>query len=116
MTTAVLLGVLQGVTEWLPVSSEGIVAAAYTLLEGRSLDEAVGLALWLHVGTLPAALIALRREVAQLCTDLVRRPTPPDAPLAIPGAVHVSERGAGPAPCAGASAPSPDAWVPRSWR
>ena len=77
MTTAVLLGVLQGVTEWLPVSSEGIVAAAYTLLEGRSLDEAVGLALWLHVGTLPAALIALRREVAQLCTDLVRRPTPP---------------------------------------
>ena len=64
MTTAVLLGVLQGVAEWLPVSSEGLVAAAYSLLEGESLDEAVGYALWLHAGTMPAALVVLRREVA----------------------------------------------------
>ena len=77
MTTAVLLGVLQGVAEWLPVSSEGLVAAAYSLLEGESLDEAVGYALWLHVGTMPAALVVLRRDVAALVSEAWRRPSKP---------------------------------------
>ncbi len=77
MTTAVLLGVLQGVVEWLPVSSEGLVAAAYSLLEGESLDDAVGYALWLHMGTMPAALVVLRREVASLVREAWRRPGKP---------------------------------------
>ncbi len=77
MTTAVLLGVLQGVAEWLPVSSEGVVAAAYSLLEGESLDEAVGYALWLHAGTMPAALVVLRREVAALVREAWKSPTEP---------------------------------------
>ena len=77
MTTAVLLGVLQGVAEWLPVSSEGVVAAAYSLLEGESLDEAVGYALWLHVGTMPAALVVLRRDVVALVREAWQRPRQP---------------------------------------
>ena len=77
MTTAVLLGVLQGVAEWLPVSSEGLVAAAYSLLEGESLDEAVGYALWLHVGTMPAALVVLRRDVVVLAREVWKRPRQP---------------------------------------
>ena len=77
MATALLVGVLQGLTEWLPVSSEGVVAAAYAFLEDRPLDEAVGLALWLHVGTLPAALIALWPEVRQLCAGLLAAPRSP---------------------------------------
>ena len=81
MTTAVLLGVLQGVAEWLPVSSEGLVAAAYSLLEGESLDEAVGYALWLHVGTMPAALVVLRREGAALAREVWRWPKQPSSLL-----------------------------------
>ncbi len=69
MTTAVLLGLLQGVSEWLPVSSEGVVAVAYSLMEDKPLNEAVGFALWLHAGTMPAALIVLRREVAALVRE-----------------------------------------------
>ncbi len=77
LETAVLLGFLQGLSEWLPVSSEGIVAVAYSQLEGEPLDEAIGYALWLHVGTVPAALIALRREAAILVRDLFAEPLSP---------------------------------------
>lgn len=38
---ALLLGLLQGVAEWLPVSSEGMVAAVYSLVYGGSLGEGV---------------------------------------------------------------------------
>ena len=81
MTTAVLLGFLQGVAEWLPVSSEGVVAAAYSLIEGEPLDEAVGYALWLHAGTFPAALLVLRREAAALVREAVTKPMPPSPML-----------------------------------
>ena len=74
MDNALLLGLLQGIFEWLPVSSEGIVAAAYTLIRGTSLSEGVQYALWLHVGTVPAALVALRKEVLKLTRDVFARP------------------------------------------
>ena len=74
MDNALLLGLLQGIFEWLPVSSEGIVAAAYTLIRGTSLSEGVQYALWLHVGTVPAVLVALRKEVLKLTRDVFARP------------------------------------------
>ena len=49
MLVAALLGLLQGITEWLPVSSEGVVAATYTAVRDGSFDDAIGYALWLHV-------------------------------------------------------------------
>ena len=82
MGNAVVLGLVQGVSEWLPVSSEGLVAAAYALLYDADLDEAVGFALWLHLGTAPAALVALRREVAALAGGLLARPFTP-SPVAV---------------------------------
>ena len=69
---AVLLGALQGVAEWLPVSSEGLVTAAYSLVVGSELSEAVGISLWLHIGTASAALAAFRYEVWQLARSLAR--------------------------------------------
>ena len=71
---AILLGALQGVAEWLPVSSEGLVTAAYSLIVGQDLSEAVGISLWLHVGTAIAALGALRREVSQVVSEVMRSP------------------------------------------
>ena len=71
---AVLLGALQGVAEWLPVSSEGLVTAAYSLVVGSELSEAVGISLWLHIGTASAALAAFRYEAWQLARSLARSP------------------------------------------
>jgi len=74
---AVLLGALQGVAEWLPVSSEGLVTATYSLIAGRSLSEAVGISLWLHIGTAVAALAAFRTEIWQLASELISSPLSP---------------------------------------
>ncbi|MDE2765312.1 MAG: UDP-diphosphatase [Chloroflexota bacterium] len=69
MLTAALLGLLQGVFEWLPVSSQGAVTLAGAYLLGRDPHEALALALWLHLGTGIAAAAAFRGDVAQLVAE-----------------------------------------------
>ena len=68
MTAALVLGVLQGVFEWLPVSSEGVVSASYSFFFDKSFDEAVQFALWLHIGTVPSVLVVFRRD----CVGIVK--------------------------------------------
>lgn len=63
---AVVLGVIQGVLEWLPVSSEGNVVVFLTVVEGTSPADAVGLSLFLHVGTAVAATAFYRDEIAEM--------------------------------------------------
>ena len=80
MTAAAALGVLQGIVEWLPVSSEGVVAAAYALIFDASFEESVGFALWLHVGTIPSVLVVFWRDILTLVKDVSdwrRNPSPP---------------------------------------
>jgi len=57
---AVILGIIQGVIEWLPISSEGIISLILINLFDTSLKEAVYLAIWLHTGTLVAAIVPER--------------------------------------------------------
>lgn len=73
--TAVLLGVLQGVLEWLPVSSEGVLVLVLMAL-GEETGAAVGFALWLHVGTLGAAVVYLREDLHQAARGLDLLGTP----------------------------------------
>ena len=77
MDIAVLLGAVQGVTEWLPISSEGAVAVAYSLLRDTSLSEAVAYALWLHLGTAFSALAAFRGQVLCLIKEATSSPLAP---------------------------------------
>ena len=59
---AFLAGMLQGATEWLPISSSGQVVL---LLEGMGVDadDTLSLAFFLHFGTLFAVLARLRGDV-----------------------------------------------------
>lgn len=57
------LGLVQGVSEWLPVSSKTQVIIASTFLFGLGIKEAYALGLFLEAGTFVAALYYFRREV-----------------------------------------------------
>ena len=68
--TAVLLGAVQGLTEFLPVSSSGHLALANNLLkipQGDLFFEVV-----LHLGTLIAVMIFMRKKIFSLLTEGVK--------------------------------------------
>ena len=69
---SIILGAVQGITEWLPVSSEGINTLILLHFFGKPLSEAIGISIWLHVGTLVSALIYFRREIVALARYLPR--------------------------------------------
>jgi undecaprenyl-diphosphatase len=62
---AVLLGLIQGLTEFLPVSSSGHLALAENLIPGFR-EPGILLDVMLHVGTLVAVVIYYRREILEL--------------------------------------------------
>jgi undecaprenyl-diphosphatase len=70
---AVLLGIVQGLTEFLPVSSDGHLVIAQTLLghdtEGLVFEIAV------HVGTLLAIVVFYRARIAELVRGVLGRET-----------------------------------------
>ncbi len=68
----VLAGLVQGVLEWLPVSSEGQVSVLLSMLGGAPPASAVSMALWLHLGTSLAAAAYLRSELAAAIRWLLR--------------------------------------------
>ncbi len=77
MTAAVVLGVIQGIAEWLPVSSEGAVAATYAFVFDQPIDQAIDYALWLHAGTVPSVLVVFRREIWALLREVASLPRSP---------------------------------------
>lgn len=66
LTEAVVLGVIQGVFEWLPVSSEAVISILMTQLFGSGVTESLNSAIWLHTGTMLAALIYFREDFWEL--------------------------------------------------
>ena len=81
MEEAVVLGLLQGIFEWLPVSSQFITVAVHSRVFDGEIAEGFGYSLWLHVGTVPPVLVVFRKEAAQIVRELLARPTRP-SPLA----------------------------------
>lgn len=61
---ALILGFLQGVLEWLPVSSQGNLVVLAIAFLGLEPEYALSLSVYLHLGTGFAALVYFRNEVA----------------------------------------------------
>ena len=70
MWSYLLLGAIQGITEWLPISSQGIVALSGHFMN-LGMNE-VDIALFLHLGTMMAVLVYFRKDWKSLI--LLRNP------------------------------------------
>jgi len=66
LLSAVLIGLIQGVAEWLPVSSEAVISLILQNFLGRSPLESVNASVWLHTGTMIAALLYFREDFTRL--------------------------------------------------
>ncbi len=67
---AVILAVVQGITEWLPISSEGVSSLVMINFFDKSLAEAIFMAGWLHTGTLLAATVYFWRDIREIIHNL----------------------------------------------
>ena len=69
----IVLGIVQGVSEWLPISSKTQVIIASNFLFGLSFGQGYALGLFLEAGTFIAATYYFRREVWMVLKALVGR-------------------------------------------
>ncbi len=73
-----ILAVIQGLTEFLPVSSSGHLVLARELLPGgEKLSSDATVEVLLHIGTLLAVIVFYRREILQLALGLMGRGSDP---------------------------------------
>ena len=69
ITSAIILGALQGITEWLPISSSGQGMTVMINLFGLDPRAAFSFSIYLHVGTLFAVILRFRREVKEIISS-----------------------------------------------
>jgi undecaprenyl-diphosphatase len=72
----IVLGIVQGVSEWLPISSKTQVIIASNLLFGLSFSQGYALGLFLEAGTFIAAIYYFRKEVVGVLRSLIGRGDP----------------------------------------
>ena len=71
MYKSIILGAVQGLAEWLPISSEGLILLTnIKFFGGGELTDMIKQALFLHLGTFLAALIYFRSDVVKLVKTL----------------------------------------------
>ncbi|HUB92673.1 MAG TPA: undecaprenyl-diphosphate phosphatase [Candidatus Saccharimonadales bacterium] len=68
---SIVIGLVQGISEWLPVSSKTQVLVASTYLLHLNFQQAYAFGLFMEVGTLAAAVIYFRHELASLIKALL---------------------------------------------
>jgi undecaprenyl-diphosphatase len=67
---AVIIGTIQGITEWFPISSKAMTTLVMIQFFGKSLSEALSFAIWTHIGTFLASIIYFREELMKIIKRL----------------------------------------------
>lgn len=66
LVQGIVLGLVQGLVEWLPLSSQAQVIAVSVAVFGSAPIEALNYSIFLHIGTLVAASVYFRKELFSL--------------------------------------------------
>ncbi len=66
MIEYIIIAILQGLIEWLPISSSGQVIIVSMNILRLSAEEAFSLAIWLHLGTTLAVLVKFRKDFIEI--------------------------------------------------
>lgn len=66
----IVLGILQGILEWIPVSSQGQSMLAMIYWLGLSPSDALSYSIFLHLGTMSAVLIRFRHEFLKMLKEI----------------------------------------------
>jgi len=67
---AILFGIIQGIFEWLPISSQGNLVLLMVSMFGYSVGEAISYSIFLHTGTMLAALVYFRKDILSILRSL----------------------------------------------
>jgi Uncharacterized bacitracin resistance protein len=67
---AIVLGIVQGVAEWLPISSEGMTTLVMLNVFDKTLADALPIAIWLHTGTLLSAVVYFRNDIREIIGEI----------------------------------------------
>ncbi|MHA1460206.1 MAG: undecaprenyl-diphosphate phosphatase [Promethearchaeota archaeon] len=71
MIEYIIIAILQGLFEWLPISSSGQVMIVSINLFGIPPEKAFSLSIWVHLGTAIAVLIKLRKDYVQIIKSIM---------------------------------------------
>lgn len=70
---AALIGLLQGIFEWLPVSSEAVITLTMTQIYGSNVINSLNSAVWVHTGTMLAAATYFRHDITRMVEKSLKR-------------------------------------------
>ena len=70
---ALILGAVQGIAEWLPISSEGITMFLMINAFGKNPSDAISYAIFLHFGTMLAAILKFRGDFSHILASFARK-------------------------------------------
>jgi undecaprenyl-diphosphatase len=71
MLEYIILAILQGLFEWLPISSSGQVVIFSINVLGISPENAFTISIWLHLGTALAVLVKMRKEYFNIVKTII---------------------------------------------
>ena len=70
---ALILGAVQGIAEWLPISSEGITMFLMINAFGKNPSDAISYAIFLHFGTMLAAILKFKGDFSHILASFARK-------------------------------------------
>ena len=70
----IILGLVQGITEWIPISSKTQDTLVYLSFLHGNPDFVIPILLFLHIGTVVAAAVYFRKEIIGLISEFLKNP------------------------------------------